>query len=161
MQHSWPDLWVQSSQDRTQNLLNCNSELSEGGRFYQQWRLGSSPAIVLIKAYQNIKAVWGSFIREHTPWRWVASTPPGFSSKILLQHTPWPRLSLYRVTCSCGWSLESCVSKFSACFPKIENSDLPKFTEVARRVYSKQSDKKDQSVLQERLLKRDGAGIRL
>jgi hypothetical protein len=37
--------WVQGSEERTEIIGT--------------WRLGSGPAIELLKAYQNIKAVWG------------------------------------------------------------------------------------------------------
>jgi hypothetical protein len=78
--------WVQGSQHRTGNLVNCNLELSAGGRFYQQWKLGSSPAVVLIMVYEDINAVCvcvcvcvcarACFIQEHKPLRQVANMPP-------------------------------------------------------------------------------------
>ena len=58
-------------------LLSSNSEFSlEGG--LTAWRLGSGPAIVLFKAYQNIKAMYMSFIQEHKPLRLVANPSMGF-----------------------------------------------------------------------------------
>lgn len=46
--------------------------ISEGGRL-ATWRLGSGPAIVLFKAYKNIKAfVYVSFIQEPRTLGWVA-----------------------------------------------------------------------------------------
>lgn len=47
--------WVKSSPDGTQSIVNDNG-VSEG-RLLTAWRVGSYPAIVLPKAYYNVKAV--------------------------------------------------------------------------------------------------------
>lgn len=58
---------VQGSQGRIQNLVIDNLELQSGGRLTTR-RIGSSPVIVVFKAYQNIKALCLSF---RNPEHWA------------------------------------------------------------------------------------------
>ena len=67
--------WVKSSPDGTQSIVNDNG-VSEG-RLLTAWRVGSYPAIVLPKAYYNVKAV-SVFHSESKPLRQVANPQQGF-----------------------------------------------------------------------------------
>jgi hypothetical protein len=69
---------LSGSQDRMKNLLINNLRLSAGDGL-TMWRLGSSPAVVLFKAYQYINVCLSFRNPEH--WGSSGNVPLGFIYK--------------------------------------------------------------------------------